>query len=232
MHKMAHNTHRDHLNKLFIFLKNNRGRRTFLEHEIKGMFKDMGFSVPKGVFIKKGMGLTSLKELSFPLVAKVSSSHIVSKTETKGIRLGLKNMDELNTAVNELLQIDDAEGVLVEEMAQDGLEVIVGGTIDEQFGPVVMFGLGGIFVELFKDVAFGLTPLKRDEALWLIRQIKGYRLLEGFRGRPPLDKEGLLDMIVIVSEIMETGLIREIDLNPIALYPEGAIILDAKMRTI
>lgn len=125
--------------------------------------------------------------------------------------------------------LEHAEGILIEEMSPEGFEVIVGATIDTQFGPIVMFGLGGIFVELFKDIAFGLAPLKKEGARWLIQQIKGYRLLEGYRGKPPVDKNILIKIIVTISELISTGLIEEIDLNPVALYSEGAMILDAKM---
>lgn len=212
-------------------MKKNKGKTFFLEHEVKGFLKELGFSIPKGIFVNKEMvdHIPEILNIPYPLVAKVSSSKIVSKSEVNGVRIGLKNENELRKAVSELLQIRDAEGVLIEEMAASGLEVIVGGVVDEQFGPVVMFGLGGISVELFRDVVFALAPIKNKDALWLIKQIKGYRLLEGYRGRPPLDLNTLLKMIVTVSEVIATGLIKEIDLNPVSLYPEGALILDAKL---
>lgn len=210
----------------------NRGRTTFFEHELKGLFKEMGFAVPKGRFFARGEAVLSLTDLSFPLVAKLTSLKVTSKSQEGGVKTGIKDGDELGRAVHELMLIDTAEGVLVEEMAPQGVEVIVGGVIDNQFGPVVMFGLGGVLVELFRDVAFGLAPLTPIEALWLIRQTRGHRLLEGYRGNPPLDTISLVHMIVAVSEIMATGLVREIDLNPVALYPKGSLILDAKMATI
>jgi len=218
------------------FLEKNRGKTSLLEHEVKGLLKDIGFSIPKGIFVdkKKVEQIPAIIDISYPLVAKVSSPKIVSKSDVKGVRLGLNNEDELKKAVSELLQIRDAEGVLIEEMAKPGLEVIVGGVIDRQFGPVVMFGLGGIFVELFKDVAFALAPIKREDASWLVKQVKGYRLLEGYRGMPLVNINTLLGIIVKVSELIATGLIQEIDLNPVSLYPEGAIVLDAKVliRTV
>lgn len=230
----------DRLEMLREFIEKSRGRKAFLEHEVKGLFKTMGFSVPDGIFIPKDTQLSAvslqLSTLLYPLVAKVSSTKITSKSDVKGIRLGIKNVDELNNAISELMQIEHAEGVLVEEMAPQGLEVIIGGLIDRQFGPIVMFGLGGVFVELFRDVAFGLAPLNKDEAFWLIRQIKGYRLLEGYRGNPPVDFDALINIIVSVSKMMTTNLIKEIDLNPVALYSisynERAMILDAKMEVI
>lgn len=226
----------DKLEMLKEFIERNRDKKVFLEHEIKALFKEMGFLVPNGIFIPNGAYVSDfslqVSALSYPLIAKVSSSKITSKSEVKGIRSNIKNYDELNIAVLELMQIEHSEGVLVEELAQQGIEVIVGGVIDEQFGHVVMFGLGGVFVELFKDIAFGLVPLKREDALWLIKQIKGYRLLEGYRGNPPVDIDALINIIISVSEIMATNLIKEIDLNPVTLYPEGSMILDAKMEII
>ena len=218
------------LKALKTFVEAHKGKTAFLEHEVKNLLKEIGLPVPNGMFISKDMAdrLPAL-DIVYPVVAKVSSSKIVSKSEVKGVRAGIKNEYELKTAVAELLQIENAEGVLVEEMAPAGLEVIVGGVVDKQFGPVVMFGLGGMFVELLKDVSFALAPLKREDALRLIKQIKGYRLLEGFRGRPPVDINAAVDIVVIVSELAADAFIEEIDLNPVSLYPQGAMVLDAKL---
>ncbi len=217
--------------KIKELIKKNIGKTALLEHEVKALLKEMGFPVPKGIFVDKELveQIPAIVDISYPVVAKVSSSKIVSKSEVNGVRIGLKNEIELKKAVLELLQIEDAEGVLIEEMAEPGIEVIVGGVVDEQFGPVVMFGLGGFFVELFRDVAFALAPIEKEDALWLVNQIKGYRLLEGYRGKPPVDINTLLEIIVKVSGIIATGLIKEIDLNPVSLYPQGAMVLDAKI---
>lgn len=219
------------LKALRTFVETNKGKTAFLEHEVKNLLKEIGLPVPNGMFISKDMAdrLPPALDIAYPAVAKVSSSKIVSKSEVRGVRAGIKNEYELKTAVAELLQIENAEGVLVEEMAPAGLEVIVGGVVDKQFGPVVMFGLGGMFVELLKDVSFALAPLKREDAFRLIKQIKGYRLLEGFRGRPPVDINAAVDIVVIVSELAADALIEEIDLNPVSLYPQGAMVLDAKL---
>jgi succinyl-CoA synthetase beta subunit len=211
------------------FIRRAGGRKTLAEHEVKAFLKELGFSVPKGRFLRKDESADPVSDLRYPLVAKVSSSAITSKSDVHGVRVGLENNEELARAMEELLSIKDAEGVLVEEMAPQGIEVIVGGTIDPQFGPVVMFGLGGVFVELFRDVAFGLAPLSRDDALWLMQQVKGFRLLQGFRGGPPADTEALIRIFIAVSQVMATGLVSEIDLNPVSLYPRGAMVLDAKM---
>ncbi len=217
--------------KIKELIKKNIGKTALLEHEVKALLKEMGFPVPKGIFVDKEMveQIPAIVDILYPVVAKVSLSKIVSKSEVNGVRIGLKNEIELKKAVLELLQIEDAEGVLIEEMAEPGIEVILGGVVDEQFGPVVMFGLGGFFVELFRDVAFALAPIEKEDALWLVNQIKGYRLLEGYRGKPPVDINTLLEIIVKVSGIIATGLIKEIDLNPVSLYPQGAMVLDAKI---
>jgi acyl-CoA synthetase (NDP forming) len=185
--------------------------------------------VPRGLYLRKGEALPDVDMLSYPLVAKVSSEKIRGKSDVRGVRLGIGDFGALKQSVEELMMIENAEGVLIEEMAPQGTEVIVGGVIDAQFGPIVMFGMGGVFVELYKDVAFGLAPLSRDAALGLVRQVKGSRLLEGYRGRPAMDIDSLLTVIALASEIIASGLVEEIDLNPVALYPRGALVLDAKM---
>ncbi len=191
----------------------------------------MGLPVPRGTFFKPG-SVPSSSGMMYPLAAKVSSEHIISKSDVRGIRIGIINEEDLNQAVAELMEIPGAEGVLVEEMAPPGVEVIIGGIMDPQFGPVMMFGLGGIYVELYKDVAFGLAPLDEKDALWLIAQIKGRRLLEGYRGSRPADTGALVGIMITVSRLMTAGLTREIDLNPVAVYPSGALILDAKISGI
>jgi acetyl-CoA synthetase (ADP-forming) len=216
--------------KLRIFLQRT-DKSVVLEHEAKVFLKDIDLPVPRGVFFS-GDALAAAAvpdDLGYPLVAKVASTKIPSKTEVRGVRMGIRNRDELRIALAELSSIRDAEGVLVEAEAQRGLEVIVGGIRDEQFGPVVMFGLGGIFVELFTDIAFALAPLSRAQALWLARQVKGYRLLEGYRGSPPVDMEALIRVLPTVSQLIASEFLDEIDLNPVALYNRGCMILDAKM---
>ena len=214
------------------FLRSQGEREVFLEPEIKEFLRGFGFSTPRGIFIPAGGDLPSTIPLSYPLVAKVVSTGIGSKSEVGGVRLAIEDMDELQKAVKEILRLESAEGVLVEEMAGPGFEVIVGGTTDITFGPVVMFGMGGFFVELFRDVAFVLAPASRDQALWLVGETKGERVLKGFRGNPPLDMDAVTDLIVTVSELMATGLIMSMELNPVVVYPSGALVLDAKMRRL
>ena len=218
--------------KVQDFLQSQEDREVFREHEVKEFLRGFGINSPKGIFVPSGTGIPSTVSLSYPLVAKVVSSRISSKSDVGGVRLGIGNGDELRRAVTELSRLENAEGVLVEEMARPGFEVIVGGTSDFTFGPIVMFGMGGFFVELFRDVSFALAPLTREQAMWLVGETKGGKVLKGFRGKPPLDIDAIADIIVTVSEVMATGLIRTIDLNPVALYPSGALVLDAKMSRL
>jgi acetyl-CoA synthetase (ADP-forming) len=214
------------------FLRSRPDRDLFREHEVKELLRGLGMAVPRGVFLPRGEGTGAAAGLSFPLVAKVVSTGIASKSDVGGVRLGIGNGEELGRAVAELSLLEHAEGVLVEEMAQPGFEVIVGGVMDHSFGPVVMFGLGGLFVELFRDVSFALAPVDRRQAFWLMNETRGEKILKGFRGKPPLDVNALADVIVSVSQVIATNRFRTIDLNPVALYPSGALVLDAKMSRI
>ncbi|MGD0845470.1 MAG: acetate--CoA ligase family protein [Geobacteraceae bacterium] len=218
--------------KVQDFLQSQEDRELFREHEVKEFLRGFGINTPRGMFVPSGTAIPSPVSLSYPLVAKVVSSGISSKSDVGGVRLGIGNGDELRSAVTELSLVENGEGVLVEEMARPGFEVIVGGTTDITFGPIVMFGLGGFFVELFRDVSFALAPVTREQAVWLVGETKGGKVLKGFRGKPPLDIDAIAGIIVTVSEVMATGLIRTIDLNPVALYLSGALVLDAKMSRL
>jgi len=214
------------------FLSSCMGAKALPEHAVKGFLRQCGLAAPQGVFVPRGAPLPDLSTMAFPLIAKVSSSQIRSKSDVGGLRPGLADRHVAEAAIAELMAIRQAEGVLVEEQAAPGVEVIVGAVTDPQFGPVVMFGLGGVFVELFHDVAFAPAPLTRDDAFRLVRRVTAYRLLTGYRGKPPCDLEALADILVTVSELMATGLLEEIDLNPVAVYPRGAMVLDAKMLVV
>ena len=214
------------------FLSLRSGQETFLEHEVKGLLRELGLPVPHGRFVPTGAPLPEKLDFPWPVVAKVASGRIAAKSDVGGVRTGIRSRGELKRAVAQLGGISGAEGVLLEEEAPPGLEVIVGGTVDPQFGPVVMFGLGGFFVELFRDVAFALAPTTRKEALRLVERTNGSRLLSGFRGRPPVDRQALAGVIVTVSELIASELVAEVDLNPVVLYPSGVLVLDAKLVVV
>jgi len=177
------------------------------------------------------------KEQGFPVALKISSPDIVHKSDVGGVQLDLNSAEAVEKAYDALMSAvkrshpkSQIDGVLVSKMAPPGLEVIVGMNRDPQFGPVILFGLGGIMVEIFQDVSLRLLPLSKDDAVSMIRDIKGYRLLTGYRGQPPVDKRALADCLLAVARIAEESEdIVEIDLNPVFAYPDGILVADARI---
>jgi acyl-CoA synthetase (NDP forming) len=175
-------------------------------------------------------------DLGYPVVLKVQSGQILHKTEADAIRLNVDSEAEVRSAYAEILKnarkyAPEAEiqGVLVQEMIQGGVEVIVGVTKDPVFGPVIMFGLGGIFVEVLKDVSFRIAPLLRRDAEEMIEEIRGYPILQGVRGQPPVSRDALIDVILKVSDLVTAHKddIDELDINPLLLFPDGTCAVDA-----
>lgn len=180
------------------------------------------------------------KSIGYPVVAKVGSPDIQHKSEAKGVVLNIKSDIKLAEAYNQVL-VNAAkvhpsariEGVLIQEMLDmdNALEVIIGAKVDRQFGPVVIFGLGGIFVELMGDVSFRLAPITEDEAWAMIREIRGAKVLEGIRGLPPIDTKAIVDILLKVSKLIieRVNEIRELDINPLIVFPGhgGAVVADA-----
>ena len=162
------------------------------------------------------------------MVVKAISRDVRSKTEAGAIVTCIGNLEQLNSAVHRLTDVKGTEGVLVEEMLQGGIEAAIGGIIDPQFGPVAMFGLGGFFIELAKDVAFAPAPVDEAGALKLAYSIKAADALRGIRGKPPVSEAALSKAIVTASQIIATGLFTEITLNPVSLFHDRAVVLDAK----
>lgn len=214
------------------------GRSTLLEPEAKTLVAALGISVPKGILAasvgeipQEAAGLTP------PLVLKVVSPDILHKTEAGGVLTGIRSMQEAASAMETMSKtlaerVPNARihGWLLEEMARPGVEVIVGCFRDPQFGPVVMFGTGGIMVELMKDVSFCIAPVSREEALEMIREVKGYPLLSGFRGRKPVDLEPLAEALVKLSEaMMELEEIAEMEINPLLVHEKGVTAVDARV---
>ncbi|HZK18511.1 MAG TPA: acetate--CoA ligase family protein, partial [Clostridia bacterium] len=169
------------------------------------------------------------REIGYPLVLKVDSPDIIHKTEAGGVKLNLQSPEEVRDAYKEIMEKAKdynpnarIEGVSVQEMAPAGVEVIVGGKRDPVFGPTVLFGLGGVFVEVMRDVALRVAPLSKDDAADMIREIKGYKILEGVRGNPPADIGAIQDVILKVSTLLQNyPEISEIDINPLLVYPRG-----------
>ncbi|MDP3878758.1 MAG: acetate--CoA ligase family protein [Dehalococcoidales bacterium] len=214
------------------------GRRLLTEVESKELLRQAGISVVETRLATSREEAVSISEkLGYPVVLKIVSSDIVHKSDAGGVKLDLKTSQEVGKAYDDILRAvkqkqPDAriQGVSVQKMARPGVEVIIGVSQDRQFGPVLMFGLGGILVEILKDVSFRIIPLERRDAGEMIREIKGYPLLEGYRGQEPVDVANLEELILKVSRFVEENpQVQELDLNPVFAYSNGAVAVDARV---
>jgi acetate---CoA ligase (ADP-forming) subunit beta len=214
------------------------GKMVLTEIEAKQVIEKAGIKVTRtklAASIKEAQSVS--KEIGFPVVLKIASPDITHKSDAGGVKTGLKSVKEVKKAWEDIMASIKVkfpgakiEGVSVQEMARPGVEIIIGMFKDPQFGPVIMFGLGGIFVEVLKDVAFRLIPLERHDAAEMIEEIKGKILLNGYRGQEPANKEVLVDILLKVSTLVEkTPEIKELDLNPVFAYKDTAVAVDARI---
>jgi|AGTN01.1.fsa_nt_gi Acyl-CoA synthetase (NDP forming) len=206
------------------------------ELEAKKLFYQYGIRVNDGIGVKSSAEAADAAEkLGFPVVVKVLSGKITHKSDLGLVTLNICSADEVRGAADRILttarQIDPDAYAVVEPMAPDGVvEVIIGSKRDPQFGPTVLFGLGGVFVEVFKDVSLRVAPVNHTIALQMISEIKGYKILKGFRGKQGADLDALADMIEAVSRIMMTREdVLELDANPVIAYEKGAVAVDARV---
>ena len=177
------------------------------------------------------------EQIGFPVVLKIVSPDIIHKSDAGGVKVNLKKTAEVRNAYRRILEnaekYDSAAkivGVLVQEMAPQSTEVIVGAIKDPQFGQTLMFGLGGIFVEILKDVTFRVAPITREDAYEMITKIKAYPLLTGYRKTPPADLDTIINVLLNASKlVMDYPEIKELDLNPIMAYEKGAKTVDARI---
>ncbi|MBN2239411.1 MAG: acetate--CoA ligase family protein [Dehalococcoidales bacterium] len=214
------------------------GRTLLTEIEAKEMLKQAGIDVVETkLAASKDEAVALSKEMGFPVVLKIASPDVAHKTDAGGVKLNLEDADEvakaydsIMTSIKEAFPAANIQGVSVQKMARSGVEVIIGMSKDAQFGPVIMFGLGGILVEILKDVSFRIVPLEKRDAREMVKEIKGYPVLEGYRGQEAADIEKLEDMILKVSAFVEQNPdIDELDLNPVFAYSDGAVAVDARI---
>jgi len=227
------------MNSQSIIEKAKNASRTLLnEIESKVLLSEAGIPVVETkLATSKQEAIAISKKLGFPVALKIVSPEISHKSDVGGVKLDLKTSKQVEAAYEEILSAVKQkyphaviDGVSVQKMARPGTEVIVGMTKDAQFGPVLMFGLGGILVELLKDVSFRIVPFEREDAREMIREIKGYPILEGFRGREPADVSILEEILLKISRFVDDHPeIKELDLNPIFAYKDGAVTVDARI---
>lgn len=181
--------------------------------------------------------LDAAQRMGYPVVIKIVSKQITHKSDVGGVVIGIGGAKQLASAYDSLWETVKKNdptavitGVLVQKQAPKGIEVAVGGLRNEHFGPVVMFGLGGIYIEVFKDVSFRLAPLDKDEALRQIKETRAYPLLQGARGQARCDIGALCDLIVNTAQLISTHPeIQELDFNPVFCYPDGCTSVDARI---
>lgn len=214
-------------------------KRTVLtEIEAKAILIEAGINcTDTRLATNKAEAVALSEKFGYPAVLKISSVDITHKSDAGGVKVNLRDKAAVEKAYDDIMASCTAkypnaniEGVAVQGMAKAGTEVIIGMTQDPSFGPVLMFGLGGIFVEVLKDVAFRIVPLEKNDASEMINEIKGKKLLEGYRGQDAADIPFLEEMLLKLSALVDgTKGIAEIDMNPVFAYGQGAVVVDARI---
>lgn len=213
--------------------------RALSEYESKKLLADNGVPVDLGYIAKTKAEVKEYAEkIGYPLVMKVESNDILHKSDVGGVMLNIKSLEQAEEAYDKILanaaqHAPNAKinGILMQKMLKAGTEMIIGLNSDPQFGPMLLVGMGGVFVEVFKDAALYPVPLNHDEALHMLQALKSFKLLNGYRGNPPADIEALTDMMVKISDFAyrKKDTLKELDMNPLFVYPkgEGVAIADA-----
>jgi acyl-CoA synthetase (NDP forming) len=221
-----------------IIEKAKKEKRPLLETEAKELLREYGISVPDFKLIKSEDEIVGLaKEINFPIVMKIVSPDIIHKTEAGGVKVGIKDEKEAKAAYQNIIykvkkykKEAKISGVIAYSMIPQGTEIIIGMMKDPCFGPTIMFGLGGIFVEILKDISFRILPLEERDAEEMIFEIKGYQILKGIRGETPKDVKSIRDVLMKISQlVMENPEIKEIDLNPIFVFEKALQVVDARI---
>jgi acyl-CoA synthetase (NDP forming) len=215
-----------------------QGRTLLTEVEAKQLLVEAGLPVVEARLAKtREEAVAVAARLGYPVALKVVSAQISHKSDVGGVKLGLADAEAVGAAFDAITQsaaeaAPDAtiDGVSVQRMAEPGIEVIAGMTTDPQFGPVLMFGLGGVLVEVLKDVAFRVLPITARDARQMVRDIQGFPLLQGFRGQEPADVDAIEALLLKLSAFIEANPeVAELDLNPVFAYPRGAVAVDARI---
>ena len=207
------------------------GRTSLSEYESKNLLRLYGIPVTREILVKSREAFQkAAAEIGYPLVIKACSPDVTHKTERDLVRVDIRNPEEADSAFEDLMTRMEGKNktLLVQEMVRGSRELVVGMTRDPQFGPCVMFGLGGIYTEILKDVSFRVAPLEKRDALQMTQEIRGHKILESVRGMPPADMERLCQILIKVGEIgLENGAIKEIDVNPLILSGSEPVAVDA-----
>jgi acetyl-CoA synthetase (ADP-forming) len=207
-----------------------RGQKTLSEYESRLVIESAGVLVAAAALAKtRDEAIGEAEKIGYPVVMKGCSAELAHKTESGMVKLNVGNSEEAARVFDELTaKIKNLDGVLIEEMVKGSREFVIGLSRDPQFGPCVMFGLGGIFTEALKDVTFRVAPLSKEDALEMIDEIKTKKLLGEFRGSPAVDREALAKALIGVGELgMKYDSIAEIDINPLIICGDKPVAVDA-----
>ncbi len=208
-----------------------KGAKTLSEFESKKLLAEYGISVTNEKTVSsEDDAVKAAEEIGYPVVLKGSGAEISHKTELDLIALNIRDEDDVRKAFNNLTSKADTkvDEVLVQQMVKGHRELVVGMTRDMQFGPCVMFGLGGIFTEILEDITFRVAPLTKNDALEMMDEIRGKKILDPFRGKPAVDRDELADLLVAVGQVgIENDNISEIDINPVKVPGGKPIAVDA-----
>jgi acyl-CoA synthetase (NDP forming) len=216
----------------------NEGRSSLLINETQQICKLHHIPTPVSNLVHSVEEAVSRgRQIGFPVVLKAVSPQILHKSDVGGVVLGINDENSLKAGYSKLVadvrkNAPEAKiiGVLIEKMMPPATEVIVGGIRDSQFGPSIMFGMGGIFTEVYDDVAFRVAPIDKIDAMNLIHELRGSKILEGLRGNPPADVDALVEVLLNVSTLMlQHNAINQLDLNPIIAYPDAVCAVDSRI---
>lgn len=212
-----------------LLIKTLENRKVLTENEVKGLLSEYKIRTTRYTLIRSEKELEKLT-LRYPLVLKICSPRFIHKTDVGGVRLNIKDKNELFDAYQEMTRKFKNENFLVEEMEKQGLEVIVGLVDDLTFGLTIMFGLGGIFTELFRDVTFRIVPIDRYDAERMLTDLKSRNVFAGFRGIK-VNRDALVELLLKVSKLARDfdGYLKELDLNPVFARERDAVVIDARM---
>jgi acetyltransferase len=217
----------------------SEGRASAGDTEAKDILAAYGVPLPKSALARNAdLAVAAAEQIGYPVVMKIASPDILHKTDIGGVKLNLTSAPDVRDAFDLIIyratkHMPDATiwGCQVQQMVKGGKEIIIGMNRDPQFGPLLMFGLGGVYVEALKDVTFRVSPIDKREAREMMGEIRAYRLLRGVRGEAPSDLEAIADTIVRVSQLVtDFPDIVELDINPLLVFPAGQGVLGLDMR--
>ncbi|MDY7034227.1 MAG: acetate--CoA ligase family protein [Thermodesulfobacteriota bacterium] len=208
-----------------------KGQSTLSEYQSKKFLASHGIPITKESMVStKDDAIQAAKEIGFPVVLKGCGSEMTHKTEHNMIELDVRDNTSLGEAYDRIMSHNEVplEGILVQEMIKGERELVVGLSHDPQFGPCVMFGLGGIFTEILNDVSFRIAPLEKKDAMEMVREIRGHKILDAFRGKPAVNLDVLAQMLITIGTIgLEYEQVKEIDINPLIISGDNPVAVDA-----